>query len=144
MVTDFVLIYESVTSTFYERRQSYECHHFCLHGRLYSFCSPWKMLVACSYPWKPLLIPLTRKTRSVPSRSSGIRISIETRVNFVATAGFLQAHSLPRKQVLSSRCLSMDYSGFQLSCHSILQYIGSIVNIQTMFRTNEYVTRSME
>jgi hypothetical protein len=40
-----------------------------------------EMLVACSYPWKPLLIPLTRKTRSVPCRFPRIRISIETCVN---------------------------------------------------------------
>jgi hypothetical protein len=33
----------------------------------------------------PLLVPLTRKTRSVPSRSSRIRIFIE-HVNFEATS----------------------------------------------------------
>jgi hypothetical protein len=40
-----------------------------------------KMLVACSYPWKLLLIPLKRKTRSVPSQSPRIHISIETYVS---------------------------------------------------------------
>jgi hypothetical protein len=27
-------------------------------------------------------------------------------------------YSLPRKRVLASRCLAMDYSGFQASCHN--------------------------
>jgi hypothetical protein len=35
----------------------------CLDGRLYEYSlrSPWKMLVVCSYKWKPLLIPWTWK-----------------------------------------------------------------------------------
>jgi hypothetical protein len=37
------------------------CSCACLDRCLYSLQSPWKMLVGCSYPWKPLLIPLTWK-----------------------------------------------------------------------------------
>jgi hypothetical protein len=50
----------------------------CMTAYTYSLQSLWKLLVACSYPWKLLLIPLTWKTHSVPSRSSRIRISVET------------------------------------------------------------------
>jgi hypothetical protein len=76
-----------------ERWLSYECRS-CLHGSLYSLQSPWKMFVACSHPWKPLLIPLTWKASYVRSRS-------------------------PQKRVLASRCLAMDYSGFQASCNDM-------------------------
>jgi hypothetical protein len=41
---------------------SYKCLCSCLHSHLYSLQSPCKMLVACSYLWKPLLLPLTWKT----------------------------------------------------------------------------------
>jgi hypothetical protein len=81
-----------------------------LHGNL---------LVARSYPWKLFLIPLTRKTRSARSRSPRIRISTEMCVISVATPWFLQVYPLPQICTLASRCLAMDYFGFQASCHNI-------------------------
>jgi hypothetical protein len=89
-VTDLVLIHESVTChlriTNAEWRLTYECPRSCLHSRLYSLRSPWKMFGACLYPWEPRLIPPIWKTRSVQNRSPQIRISIETCVNFVSDA----------------------------------------------------------
>jgi hypothetical protein len=38
-------------------------------------------------------------------------------VNFVATLWFLQAYPLLRIRVLPSRCLAMDHSNFQATCH---------------------------
>jgi hypothetical protein len=43
----------------------------------------------------------------------------ETYVNFAATPWFLQEYPFRRIRVLGNRCLAMDYSGFQASCHSI-------------------------
>jgi hypothetical protein len=64
------------------------------------------MFVVCAYPWKKyvllshihgncLLISLTWRARSLPSRSPRIRISI--------------------KLVSASRCVAMDYSSFRAS-----------------------------
>jgi hypothetical protein len=43
----------------------------------------------------------------------------ERRVDLLATLWFLQACPLPRIRALANRCLAMDYSGFQASCHNI-------------------------
>jgi hypothetical protein len=42
----------------------------------------------------------------------------ETCVNLMATLWFLQAYSLLRTALLASRCLAMNYSGFQASCQN--------------------------
>jgi hypothetical protein len=64
----------------------------------------WQLL---SCPWEGALsderrtfvaCPLTRKTRSMPSRSPWIQISVETCVNFVSTLWFPQACPLPWKR----------------------------------------------
>jgi hypothetical protein len=88
-----------------------------LCGCFCSLLSPWKMLIACSFPWTTSLI---WKRSSVLCRSAWIRISIETCINFVITPWFLQGYALPRKRVLASRFLAVDCSCFQASCHHIL------------------------
>jgi hypothetical protein len=64
-----------------------------LLARIYEKC-----LLLARIHGNRLLIPLTRKARSVPSRSPRIRIIIEC--------------------VLADRCLAMDYLVFQASCHT--------------------------
>jgi hypothetical protein len=59
------------------------------------------------------------KTCSVPSRSSWIRISIEECVNFVSVAA---------DTCLASRCLAMECSGFQASCHNIMYIVTNLIN----------------
>jgi hypothetical protein len=65
---------------------------------LVSSAYPWKLLVASAYPWKSFVDSVDMesvfRSKSVPQ----IRISIE--------------------RVLASRCLAMDYSGFQASYHN--------------------------
>jgi hypothetical protein len=42
-----------------------------------------------------------------------------TCINIMAMLWFLQVYSLPRICTLASRCLGMDCSGFQASCHNM-------------------------
>jgi hypothetical protein len=46
----------------------------------------------------------------------------KTCVNFATTLWFLQGYPLLRISALASRCLAMDYSGFQTSCHNSLTF----------------------
>jgi hypothetical protein len=69
-----------------------------LHGFLNSLVHTYgKCLLLAHIHGNYLLSPLTCKASSVPSRFPRIRVSIE--------------------RVLANRCLAMDYSGFQTSCH---------------------------
>jgi hypothetical protein len=71
--------------------------------------------------WLDLLTPsfkITAHNRWLPNTCSVP--SWTTSVNSVVTLQFLQNYSLPRKRVLASRCLAMDCSGFQASCHNTI------------------------
>jgi hypothetical protein len=73
----------------------------------------------------PLITPGRTEYRSVLPTVHVIRclsVAAETRVNSIVRPRFLQAYPMPLKRVLVSRCLAMDYSGFQASCHSIITH----------------------
>jgi hypothetical protein len=113
IVTDLVLIYESVISfTNDERRlrsdwilfyESMKTHSINYVSSLYNSGA--------------------NRTESFPAVHviACLSIAAETRVSFVVTLWFLQAYPLPRKRVLARRCLAMDYSGFQGSCHNTIR-----------------------
>jgi hypothetical protein len=77
---------------------------------LQSSAYPWKMFVACVYPWK-IFVACVYPWNLCWFRWHGKRVPYKVG---------LHERASPYKRALASRCLAMDYSGFQASCHRLL------------------------
>jgi hypothetical protein len=130
-VTDLVLIYESVTSS------SSVVLWLTLHSWTLNFWILLRLNYWTNYEWTelnwtletitcPFVLWADRTETIISNISSTITCLLVTDTWFSEPLSrngrlwFLQAYPLPRIYSSASRCLAIDYSGFQASCHVIV------------------------